>query len=223
MTIDVCEIIIGITDYLDDKSAICLLDLVGKYHKYYRLKEYISNGDIHRGCPYIITRVWFDTDVDIKLPDSVVIIYITKRYRRQLSDLPNGLESITFDRASVYNQVLPKLPDTLKYLKFGYKYNQPIEHLPKSLWALIFGCKYNKPLPTLSQSLQLLTFGTWYNQPLPELPNGLTHLIFPKDSHYWHLLDDVPQSLTKLVLGDRYLNIHDSFRRSLFYSYSFSL
>lgn len=119
------------------------------------------------------------------------------------SQLPSTLQHLTLP--PWFNSSLSSpLPNSLTYLKFGRCFDQ--QHFPycPNLRYLEFGDKYNRPLLSLPPFLTHLIFGKHFNQTLSSLPPILRTLFFAPDSHFNHLLPPLPDSLTRLSLGDHY-------------------
>jgi len=126
--------------------------------------------------------------------------------------IPKSFTSLDIDNVDYIEANV--IPDTIKYLSFGYFFNQILdEHvLPNSLTHLTFGNSYNQPFKkhVLPNSLTHLTFGHTYNQPFKKhvLPNSLTHLTFGHE--YNQPFNSVlPNSL-------RYLDLGGSFSQPIF-------
>lgn len=111
------------------------------------------------------------------------------------------------------------LPNSLTHLYFGEEFDKSID-LPNGLIYLYFGEEFNQPVQLINNfQLTHLTFGYMFNQPI-QLPNSLTHLELgfefsqqinlPNITHLKffcnipYLLNNLPNSLKKLVLGESF-------------------
>jgi hypothetical protein len=103
----------------------------------------------------------------------------------------------------IHARKLPDLPPSITHLTFGdnFNYRIAITNLPLHLVYLSFGGKFNQQI-TLPPSIETLIFGTAYNQPITHLPRNLIHLTFKAFRDTFPLLDNIPLSLQKLIVGE---------------------
>lgn len=137
------------------------------------------------------------------LPDCIETLCLGSYFKKRLRPnyLPKNLTSLDL---SNYNNKLSKdvLPITLKYLALNnYTRNISDGVLPDSLTHLTFGHDFNHRLyGKLPSHLESLQFGYQYNRELPILPDSLTELILG-DRFAKNLPTHLPTNLTNLVLG----------------------
>ena len=105
--------------------------------------------------------------------------------------------------ASLWNNIIDELPNSIKYLDLSCFFNRPIEKLPSNLENLRFGYHFNSPVKKFPKFLKLLEFGHSFNQPIIELPDSLTHLTFGS-LYNQDLNNKLPNYLIKLTISNNY-------------------
>jgi len=93
--------------------------------------------------------------------------------------LPPSVEDLRFSDTFKYALEVNMLPPSLTRLQFGHDYNTRIDEkvLPESLTELRFGAMFNE-FVALPLNLKILHFGRCFDQPLNDLPQSLQKLVF---------------------------------------------
>lgn len=132
-----------------------------------------------------------------------------------LDKLPEKITHLTIRS----NCPVDNLPESVKYLEFGYNFNQPVDNLPRNIVKLTFGGRFNQQVNNLPYGLVDLEFGLYFNQSIDNLPcnvktlklgNGfkkeitslpvkLEYISF--DSCYLHKLDALPDTIKVIELN----------------------
>ena len=98
------------------------------------------------------------------------------------------------------DEILSKIPDSIKYIKLNNNYNNPINYLPNSITHIIFGYEYNSHVDNLPFSIEFLFFGKEFNKPIDNLPSCLKKLLFIAGGNFNQSLDNIPNLLEYLFL-----------------------
>ena len=146
----------------------------------------------------------FDEPVN-DLPSTITHLTFGYIFDQPVDNLPNGL--VYLKLGDNFNKPIKKLPVSLKQLELGHYFNHPVNELPSGLTHLTFGFCFNQMIPKLPKSLTHLTLGTNFNVRINKLPHGLTHLIFVKNSKFKKDLNDLPDSLLYLELGEAHTKL----------------
>ncbi len=127
----------------------------------------------------------------LKLPDDLVC---------EIACLPSKLEYVSFGEAFGLENNIKDLPDSIKVLIFSNNsnINYDIEKLPKSLEMLKMGTRFNSKINF-------------------ENCENLKELLFPGLSFYNNPLDNLPESLEKILLGEKYSHPIDNLPPGLKY------
>jgi len=161
-----------------------------------------------------------------QLPRSLTHLEVPQPVRWLVSDAdwPPLLSSLTLIHGFAFASELPVLPSSLSVLRLVG--TVPKLELPSSLQELdLFDSNFNSPLshPTLQKvtfsykfnhtisardlpSLRELSVGGAFNHPLDDLPASLTELILSDSEQqtYDHALDHLPSSLKRLEINRPY-------------------
>lgn len=89
-----------------------------------------------------------------------------------LDKLPEKITHLTIRSNCPVNN----LPESVKYLEFGYNFNQPVDNLPRNIVKITFGGRFNQQVNNLPANLIDLEFGLYFNQPIDNLPSNLKTL-----------------------------------------------
>jgi hypothetical protein len=145
----------------------------------YNFDQSISLWDVSY-LPYNLTRLILShnfTKIITKYPSKLTHVYYGYRMHCHISDLPDSLQFMSFNRECWYNSFI-KFPNNLAHLHLGYAYNYALNDLPQSLTHLVTSMKYNIELLNLPLNLIYLEIGNSYNKPLNLLYlNSLKTLI----------------------------------------------
>lgn len=134
----------------------------------------------------LLLRIYLFIHPINKLPKNLIHFLVGldsfTKYNRNLKNntLPLSLTYMKFCFESLFSHSVDFLPDTLTHLELPSNYSQPVNRLPKSLTHL--------KLPLI------------FNEPLTFLPDTLTCLVFYYGSVFSQSLDNLPQTLKKIVL-----------------------
>ena len=97
------------------------------------------------------------------------------------------------------------IPNTIKYLTFGFLPRNKISCIPNSVTHLTFGFYFNHPIKGyIPNSVTHLVFDTYFNQDIKDcIPNSVTHLTF--DTYFnQDIKDCIPNSVKYLVFGSNF-------------------
>jgi len=162
-----------------------------------------------------------------QLPRSLTRLKVSPPVRWLISDVdwPPLLSSLSWSHSVEPGSELPVVPSSLRILRLmgvlsklelpsslqeldlsDSDFNSPLSHptLPK----VTFSASFNQPISARDlPSLRELSVGSAFNHPLDDLPASLTKLILRGDytrRPYDHTLDHLPASLKRLELGRPY-------------------
>lgn len=127
------------------------------------------------------------------------------------------IETIYFDKKSVFDSSLDSMPPSLKHLEFNVdsEFSQPINNLPQGLKTLIMGFSFVETVDNLPDSLENLSLTGSFNNPVDNLPSGLKTLILGE--FFNQSINNLPKDLKKLVLANNFAKSLDNLPPNLVY------
>lgn len=157
------------------------------------------------------------------LPSNVEKIYLGKNFQKSIIDLPSNINSIIFANDNIfygsldylhdnvqelilsdnYNEIINRLPGSLKTLILGKSYSYKINEFPSCLIYLDIGDNYTDSLDNLPKSLETLIVGGRFNNFI-KYPETLKYLIIKENSSLATTFDNLPNSLIYFSLQNNY-------------------
>jgi len=174
----------------------------------------------------IILSYQFNHPLD-NLPYGLKKLDLGRKFNQEVEHLPDSLTEIVF--SDFFDNNIDFLPQSIKKIELGINFNKELENLPSSLETLIVGAYIKtlnnlpdhikeiniekrgtrinllyKPILKLPDNLVKLTLNSCYIDPIEYFPPNLKSLIFPESSNFNLPLDNLPDSLDELILGQNY-------------------
>jgi hypothetical protein len=205
------DILLSITDYLNDKDSMSLFSVnksvkdISRNSKYTIKKSINHNQILSIPKNYRITsisRVYLDMMKYIeKNQDRFVFVKTLwlDDFCEPIKIFPKNLEKV-FD----INHSIDKLPFGIKEIWFGDCFNEPIDNLPDSVTLIHFGLKFNQDINKLPKYLNEISFSINFNSNITYFPDGLEYISFEYCSDFDKPLPRFPDSVKKIVLSERF-------------------
>ena len=103
-----------------------------------------------------------------------------------------------------YNEVINRLPSSLKILVLGKSFSYKINEFPENLNYLDIGDSYTDSLDNLPKNLETLIIGGKFNNFI-KYPENLKYFIIKENSSFNMSFDNLPNSLIYFSLQN---NLH---------------
>jgi hypothetical protein len=142
-------------------------------------------------CKLTIKNDSFDGKLNLVDTNITQLKIISNKFNQSLSSLPKGLKKLDI-MSNSFNSPIDDLPIDLEYLKISSTaFNKSVDNVPRGLKTFIL------------EDVNL------FNHPINNLPHGLeTFNLHDDNGIYKHTLENLPSSITKLVLANYWGNLN---------------